>query len=159
MNIFVLDPDPAKCVREYCDSHVNKMLLETTQLLCSAHHAAGCSFPGIYKPSHMNHPSAKWVRRSHAAYLWALCLLYSLHQEYESRRGREHGCKAILGNLVGAPLAPKIPEEEESFVFVGPDDCAPGLPVVERYRELYRRKRQSFKRPMRWTGRPVPSWL
>lgn len=167
MNIFVTSMDPDQCARDYCDSHVNKMILETTQLLCTAHHAAGCTFPGIYKPTHMNHPSAIWVRADADNYIWAYRLLRALHREYEYRKGREHGCKALLGSLLWIPkmlctaagLDDFIPASDPEPIFVGPETCAPGLPVVERYRELYRIKRQTFKRPMRWTKRPIPSWL
>ena len=160
MNIFVTSTDPEQCAQAYCDSHVNKMLLETTQLLCTAHHACGSTFPGIYKPSHMNHPSALWVRECVENYVWAWQLLRALHREYTYRRGREHGCFQLMFPLFKIPgkdwpMSHKPPKH----IFVGPEDCAPGFPVVERYRELYRIKFQSFKRPMRWTKRNPPSWL
>lgn len=37
MNIFVLDQDPVKAAEYLCDRHIIKMLLESTQLLCTVH--------------------------------------------------------------------------------------------------------------------------
>lgn len=39
MNVFVLDTDPYKAAEYHCDVHINKMLLETAQLLSSVIHA------------------------------------------------------------------------------------------------------------------------
>jgi predicted alpha-1,6-mannanase (GH76 family) len=38
MNIFVLDPDAATSARMMCNKHVVKMILESCQLLSTAHH-------------------------------------------------------------------------------------------------------------------------
>ena len=37
MNIFVLDENPAKAAEYHCKKHVVKMILESTQMLSSAH--------------------------------------------------------------------------------------------------------------------------
>ena len=64
MNIFVLDNDPFKAAEYQCDKHVVKMVLETAQLLCSAHETAP------YKRTHYNHPCAIWTRSSLSNYMW-----------------------------------------------------------------------------------------
>ena len=38
MNIFFLHFDPKTCAQMHVDKHVVKMILESVQLLCSAHH-------------------------------------------------------------------------------------------------------------------------
>lgn len=38
MNIFILDRTPEACARAHTDVHVRKMLLESAQILCSAHY-------------------------------------------------------------------------------------------------------------------------
>ena len=38
MNIFVLDNDAASSARMMCDKHVVKMIVESCQLLSTAHH-------------------------------------------------------------------------------------------------------------------------
>ena len=37
MNIFVLDENPAKAAEYHCNKHVVKMIIESAQMLCSAH--------------------------------------------------------------------------------------------------------------------------
>jgi len=37
MNIFILDEDIDKCAEYHVDKHVVKMILESAQLLCTAH--------------------------------------------------------------------------------------------------------------------------
>jgi hypothetical protein len=37
MNIFYLDKDPKKAAQYSCDKHVVKMILESAQMLCTAH--------------------------------------------------------------------------------------------------------------------------
>jgi len=53
MNIFYLSRDPVLCAEMHCDKHVVKMILETAQLLSTAHHMLGSNAP--YKVTHKNH--------------------------------------------------------------------------------------------------------
>lgn len=110
MNIFYLDHDPTAMVHAMSDKHVNKMLLESAQMLCSAWwvttalgykpHALTQSerfelsrfvshtVPnGLYKPTHTNHPSSVWVRSSQANALWLLRHTEALNTEWQYRFG------------------------------------------------------------------------
>ena len=51
MNIFFLDYDVVKCAKYHCDKHVVKMILETAQLLCGAHHVTNSKLDIPYKIS------------------------------------------------------------------------------------------------------------
>ena len=65
MNIFYLDSNPRLAAEYQCNKHVVKMILETAQLLSTAHRVLdeGCNIsPLLYKATHKNHPSAIWVR-------------------------------------------------------------------------------------------------
>lgn len=46
MHIFVLDTDPTRAAAAHCDVHVVKMILETTQMLCTARSAEGDAVAG-----------------------------------------------------------------------------------------------------------------
>ena len=37
MNIFYLHPNPKICALYHCDKHINKMMLEYTQILSTSH--------------------------------------------------------------------------------------------------------------------------
>ena len=59
MNIFILDKDPKTAAEYHCDKHVLKMILETAQMLCTAHWETGGQAP--YRATHKNHPCTKWT--------------------------------------------------------------------------------------------------
>ena len=37
MNIFVLDKNPLSAAHQMCDKHIPKMIVESAQMLCTAH--------------------------------------------------------------------------------------------------------------------------
>ena len=72
MNIFYLSRCPQKSAELMCDKHIVKMILESAQMLCTAHHINGTDLKlnTIYKPAYKNHPSCVWVRESPKNYDW-----------------------------------------------------------------------------------------
>lgn len=60
------------------------MCCESVQMLSSSLRLAGCTDERLYKSTHVNHPSSKWVRKSCRHFLWLyehtleLCRLYTL---------------------------------------------------------------------------------
>ena len=92
MNIFYLNSDPVVAAEKQYNKHVVKMILESAQLLCSAHHMLDSEIDVPYKLTHKNHPSAVWTRRSLQNYAWLhwdKCTLNVL------RRNQPHGMRAI----------------------------------------------------------------
>ena len=72
MNIFCLDKDPVKAAQMMCDKHIVKMLLESAQLVCTAHRELDVScniMPNIdkmlYKSTHKNHPVLNGLESQH----------------------------------------------------------------------------------------------
>lgn len=156
VNIFVLDTDPQTAAQAHCDTHVVKMILETTQILCTVRHLAGNPVPDGYKPTHAGHPCTKWAAASPANYRWLHSLLFWLHVEYVGRYHRTHASSRLL-----APLAPGLSMAEGTmtpFAFAGPESCLRDS-IVESYRALYRLKQTTMKVPMRWTNAPRPEWM
>tara|TARA_R100000734_G_scaffold3738_1_gene3322 strand:+ start:85 stop:567 length:483 start_codon:yes stop_codon:yes gene_type:complete len=100
MNIFYLHRDPKKAARYQYNKHVVKMILESAQMLCTAHHHYDEDTDVPYKKAHYNHPSTKWVRKSNEHYDWLYSHMLELGNEYTKRYGREHlsitKCKWIL---------------------------------------------------------------
>lgn len=120
MNIFYLHSDPVKAAQVQYNKHVVKMILETAQLLCTAHHELGDANAIPYKPTHKNHPSAIWVRQSTANYMWAYDHMLALGEEYTKRYNKTHltitKCKDILAT-------PPINLKTENFS--EPPQCMP----------------------------------
>ena len=94
MNIFYLDNDPTTAAQWQCDRHVVKMILESAQLLSTAHREVdGDSWAdevGLYKRTHKNHPSAVWARSSAHNYHWLFRHFTALCDEYTYRYGKTH---------------------------------------------------------------------
>jgi hypothetical protein len=111
MNIFVLDLNPKKCAELHCDKHVIKMIVETAQLLCTAHHINGTTLDGLYKLTHKNHPCAIWVRESYHNYVWTVKLGLELCFEYYKRYSKIHKTQELLEKL-SITLPDKFPRYE-----------------------------------------------
>lgn len=119
MNIFYLDSCPDKSARLMYNKHVVKMILESAQLLCTAHRELGNeNVP--YKSTHKNHPSAVWTRSDANHYVWVYLHMMALGEEYTRRYGRKHmtitKCEKVL-----ADLPPNIPVNN----FEQPPQCMP----------------------------------
>jgi len=103
MNIFYLSHCPKLAAEYQYNKHVVKMILETAQLLCTAHHELGTTVDIPYKATHKNHPSAIWVRSSAEAYMWAYEHMLALGTEYTRRYNKEHltitKCRDVLYTL------------------------------------------------------------
>ena len=116
MNIFYLNKDPKLCAQQHVDKHVIKMILESAQLLSTAHRVLdgvetiGVSASGrkktawklnnsyddiLYSATHINHPSAIWARYGFENYQWLHSLLVELCKEYTYRYGKIHKCEKI----------------------------------------------------------------
>jgi hypothetical protein len=93
MNIFFLHIDPEECAKMHVDKHVVKMILESVQLLCSAHHFTESEYVPPYKLTHKNHPCSIWVRESQDNYKWLVNLTEELCKEYTYRYGKIHKCE------------------------------------------------------------------
>jgi len=93
MNIFVTDVDPKIAARNLCDKHINKMLVESVQLLCSPFE----NNTAPYKRTHFNHPCAIWVRTSENNYKWLLEHANEIYCEYLKRFGKStHKSNEVL---------------------------------------------------------------
>ena len=128
MNIFYLDKCPDKAARLQYNKHVVKMILESAQMLCTAHHCYGDkdqveNVP--YKQAHLNHPSTIWTRRSKSTYMWLYNHMIALGDEYKKRYGKTHlsitKCKDFLA----------IPPRH----IQGDDWCQPPQAMPDEYKD------------------------
>ena len=159
MNIFYLDSNITKCAQYHIDKHVNKMILESGQLLASAIHMAdpelAKTIPDLYRLTHKNHPCAIWVRQSINHYLYLMDLMEALNAECQFRyvHSRVH---TTLEKVLSWPF-PKLPD----IKFTEPPKCMPDdlktIPsTVEAYRAYYKRDKLSIAT---WTSREPPDWF
>jgi len=123
MNIFYLDPNPKVAAELMTDKHVVKMILESAQMLSTAHRTLNPegSHPMLYRIAYQNHPSTVWVRTSRAHYLWLYRHFIALCDEYSKRYfGRIHSTDKKLRTLLSF-----IPANIPDTKFVTPPLCMP----------------------------------
>ena len=155
MNIFFLDYDVKKCAQYHCDKHVVKMILETAQLLCGAHHTVSKDVENVpYKLSHKNHPCAIWTRESLSNYLYLCELGLELCNEYTYRYGKRHKSQeVILWCILNRPKIDDVGFTEPPKAM--PDeykvDC-----VIQSYRNYYMGAKSGFAV---WKNREKPLWF
>jgi hypothetical protein len=157
MNIFAVDYDPEVAAVMLVDRHVVKMILESSQLLCSAHHCCGdlADRPSdFFRKSWMHHPCTKWTVKSLGNYVWLARHNLALCREYTFRYGRIHklerdGLPQWL--LANPPLLPDLGLTRFAEVTGDIREADP----VETYRRYYRETKRHL---WRWTRRAPPEW-
>ena len=160
MNIFYLDKDPKLAAQYHCDKHVVKMILESAQLLSTAHRVLDGEpgtyiSPGnrtikcwtipdyrediLYKAAHYNHPWAIWPRQGQANYMWLYHLFVFLCKEYTARYGKVHMTQIKLEDALVFP-PDKCPKAEftdpPQAMDLYPQCKVPG-DTVQAYRNYY----------------------
>jgi hypothetical protein len=156
MNIFFLHFDPKTCAQMHCDKHIVKMALETSQLLCGAHHMTMKStvYKPEYKLSHKNHPCSKWVRTSLSNYKWLCELGIEICMEYTYRYGKIHKCQKIIEDL-----SKNLPDIED-IGFIQPYQAMPDVykdeDSVEAYRQYYIFEKNHIHS---WKKRKIPDFI
>ena len=155
MNIFYLDHDPVLAAQMQVDKHVVKMILETAQLLCTAHHVHGTAKDWMYKATHRNHPSAVWCRETQANYDWLWVHGMALLDEYTKRYKKTHACSFIMKRL-HQPPSPILGLLRRTPVRLAmPDEYKHDCPV-KSYRAYYNHGKRELHQ---WTRRARPTWI
>ncbi len=157
MNIFVLDYDPTIAAQYHCDKHVVKMILESAQLLCTAHHVLDSQkHKYLYKKTHVNHPCAKWVRQSMYNYDWVYSLFVALCKEYTHRYGKKHLCETKLLDVLAVPPS-NIPTcLLTDYVCCMDDQYKISKDPVENYQNYYKLSKAGI---LNYTNREKPDWI
>jgi hypothetical protein len=129
MNIFYLDKCPEKAARLQYNKHVVKMILESAQMLCTAHHCImGEDADVPYKAAHRNHPSTVWARKSGENYTWLYRHMMELGREYEKRYGKKHlsiiKCEDPLSILPGGILETGLTKMPQCMPDEYKDECS-----------------------------------
>lgn len=157
MNIFFLHMNARICAQMHLDKHVIKMILETTQLLCSAVHMTN-SYEPCYKLTHKNHPSAIWTRESLENYLWLCDLGLELCTEYTYRYGKIHKCEPYLISLKARPA--NLPSIGMTPPKLAMPEMYKHYDVVTAYRYYYLYDKTDI---LSWkgkvAGREPPEWV
>ena len=172
MNLFILSIDPARAAEQMMDKHVNKILLEAVQMLCTAMRVLEpelCESVAttLYKLAHKNHPVTIWCRTSRANFIWTLDLVDALHEEWKYRYGHPE-TKIHKSYKVAQILRANIPADDKflssesrgitPFALAMPDEYKdPEGDAVKSYQAYYMSPEK--RRIASWTKRrSAPAW-
>jgi hypothetical protein len=187
MNIFFVDQDPRIAARCLVDTHVSKMLLESVQLLSTAHRVAD-GYPEtvtnkagrkttlyhlksakrnwlLYKAFYPSHPSNMWIRKNSVNYEWLWQHALELSFEFARRFGRSHASSLLLPHLM-TPPENVLTTSRYSEVIMNREDLA----MPDKFKKLsagkidpvasYRAYYNVEKKPLhKWTNAPTPAWV
>ena len=157
MNIFTLDVNPQVAAHYHCDKHVVKMILETAQMLSTAHHIHNPSpSPKIYKQTHKNHPSTIWVRQNNRNYLWTAELFKYLLQEYTYRYKKVHKTNQLVNILEICPSGIPVSNDMTPFAQCMLDQYKIDGDPIQAYKNYYIGEKKRFAK---WTERKMPNWF
>jgi len=181
MNIFILDEDPRTAASMHCDKHVPKMVVESAQMLSTAHRMldgvetkkrskSGKTMSKyymlgdtrehhLYNAVHFNHPCTVWTRESSQNYLWHYELFIALCDEYTKRYGKIHLTdRSLREHLKTTPNnIPDISMTPFRLAMKSNPECMDESDPVESYRKFYMTKQERFK--MEWKNTQTPYWF
>ena len=168
MNIFYLSNCPQEAAEAHNDKHCVKMILESAQMLSTAHRELDGNVPDIlYKSTHKNHPSTIWARSSKQHYDWLFQLFQWLSFEYTKRYSKKTLIKGFGGmykvhkswDKLGQILM-TAPKNIEDTGWNDPPQCMPDHckddDVVRAYRNYYIKEKSSFAK---WNYSGKPKWM
>lgn len=164
MNIFVTNECPVQSAIEHNDIHCRKMLMESCALLSTAHYVLDKQIVGM-KPTHVNHPSAVWARKTSGNYKWLYQHYVALCTEYLYRTGKEHASSRFINELSRLPS--NILHEDRTFFAKAMPDEHKAIPnAVLAYQSYlnskfvdWQTRTDKKQMPVAWTKRPVPVWV
>lgn len=181
MNVFILDKDPIKAAQLQCNAHIVKMIVESAQMLSTAHRMLDGSLERrpsksgkstvkywkmpdwrentLYKAVHMHHPCTVWTMKSNNNYNWHWVHFTALCDEYKYRYEKVHATDTRLRDVLktlprNIPVGPMTPQP---LAMNSNPECMDPNNIVESYRKFYQTKQHRFK--MAWTKRKVPEWF
>lgn len=179
MNIFFLSRNPERAAEYMCDKHVVKMVLETAQLLSTAHRILDgreivvpttdklgrkrwkkhYELPDsredkLYKVSHPSHPCSVWVRQNAEHYRWLYRHFKALCNQYTLRYGKVHA-SARLQSVLQQPPHNAFRGEFQEPPQVVPEEYQTKVDTVVAYRQYYIADKAYIAK---WTRTHQPVW-
>lgn len=177
MNIFVLDNDAETAASYMCDKHVVKMIVETAQMLSTAHryldgaeyidktttgrkikrylHPVPNMEHSLCKAVMINHPCTKWTMETDSNYYWLLRHGFELLRQYSLRYGnKEHSMDDLYFDFLISPPKNIRTGSRTAFAQAMPDQYK-SADAVEAYRNYYIGEKARFAQ---WKNKNIPAW-
>ena len=164
MNIFAVSADVDVCAQTLDNKRVNKMILETAQLLATAvrHNprilGRTPDYDKLYKETHIAHPCTTWVGENIVNYCWTYDLLMALGVEYGYRNGKQAVDHKTIREQ-GPLLKPEILTGELPDKWVNCSMFKENPDVFQAYRDTLVAKWSMDRRPPVWSKRQPPDFF
>jgi hypothetical protein len=160
------------------DKHVVKMIVESAQMLSTAHRVLdgekvvakrnGRKYTTfqhptlddvLYKSVHVNHPCTQWTIETSENYLWHYDHFVALAEEYTYRYGKTHRSFTLLKeHLRNLPENISVGQRTQfRLAMKSHPECMDENDPVTSYRKFYCTKKERIS-PIVWTIRSVPIW-
>lgn len=169
MNIFYLHSSPAQAAQWFVNKHKVKMIVETAQMLSTAHRVHDGVVKGkervlpgeesgqqhCYRVAHLHHPSTAWTVLNRSNYEWHFQLFSEMLAEYTRHYKRKHSSENLFSFLSKAPAnmpsgefsPPPLAMPVHYKVSTDPVDC---------YRRFYAGDKWRFAK---WKNDNMPPWF
>ena len=178
MNIFVLDETPQISAQMMCDKHVVKMIVESAQMLSTAHRVLDGEMytelsannrrikrwksphnlfeEMLYKASFVGHPCTQWVMENNRNYYWLVEHAYELCKEYTRRYGKVHKTEDMISLIrFRKPANIGIADSITPFAQAMPEQYK-NSNAVEAYRAYYNGEKTKIAK---WKNGNIPNWF
>lgn len=155
MNIFATSPDPVESARALDDRRLNKMIVESAQILCTSLHLNGLGTSELYRVAYAAHPVVKWASSDPRHYAWLFRHFTALLDERRFRTAKtDHGCRRMLPALLA-----RVTTTEPPATFVNCTPYKDERDVHLAYRMTLAGKWAKDARPPTWLKRGPPEFL
>jgi hypothetical protein len=177
MNIFVVNSNPRQAAHDLCDKHVVKMIVESAQMLSTAHRVldgkpstrqtkTGRNVKDwVHPDSHLdmsmcfavmvNHPCTRWAMENDKNYLWLQQHAVGLLDEYTIRYGKIHSMDELIRAMLSkAPAKSPAAVATTPFAQAMPDQYR-NPDAVTAYRNYYMGEKRRFAA---WKTGHKPYW-
>jgi hypothetical protein len=163
VNVFAVSRHPWKCARALDDLRLNKMMLETAQILCTVVNLEEKAQRTPYRSSHVGNDIIKWAHANPQNWSWLYILGEAYGDEIIHRTGRRHASHLVVqGFTLNWPWLCKPPTQNIEFInrarHLGLGLDFTDLPVHEAYKAYLNVRWDMAQRTPRWTNRNEPSW-
>lgn len=151
MNIFVTDPDPKISALNLDDIRGRKMILESTQIVCTNLHLRGKDIG--YSPTHANHPCTVWARQSRENIEWLYEHVRWLGETHFAYSGKYHASLALMKRAYGF-----------RFMFTSKGltpfvNCTSDFQMIDDVHEAYKRQmNKKWQEDLNKAAHRHPTW-
>ncbi len=167
MNIFLTSFDSKEAASHLDDLRLNKMILETAQLLSFAYRHLFGDNNLLYKDTHFNHPCAIWARNNINNYSWLVQYFDDLAKEKirrdkaikDKQEIKPHKSWNDLFELFNSKKTNNYKDKISAASFdFNCTDFKEESDIRIAYQKQMIKKWQNDLKPPKWTGRNKPNF-